>query len=74
MYSNLNYKGAAMNDKYNQSHNKDLTAHAAINNISKEDRQVNELIRVLKYIINSAGFEVIGRIQLRNIESRRKYL
>lgn len=63
-----------MNDKYNKSHNKDLTAYAAINNISREDKQVNELVRVLKYIINQSGYEVVGRIGLKNIETGRKYL
>lgn len=63
-----------MTDKYNDSHCKDLTAYEAIENISTEEKRVAELIRVLKYIVNVSGFEVIGRIGLRNRKTGRKYL
>lgn len=63
-----------MTDKYNQSGCKDLTAYEAINNISKEDKQVAELVKVLKYIIHNSGYEVIGRIGLINKKTGRKYL
>ena len=61
-------------NKYNDSHCKDLTAYEAIENISTEEKRVAELVRVLKYIINQAGFEIVGRIGLRNRETGRKYL
>jgi hypothetical protein len=63
-----------MTDKYNDSHCKDMTAYEAIENVSAEEKRVAELIRVLKYIVNVSGFEVIGRIGLRNRETGRKYL
>jgi hypothetical protein len=63
-----------MTDKYNDSHCKDMTAYEAIENVSAEEKRVAELIRVLKYIVNVSGFEVIGRIGLRNKATGRKYL
>ena len=62
------------NDKknpfYNQSGCPDPTAYYALKPIIKDDAALenhkNFLIKVLKYIINNAGFELISRIELRD--------
>lgn len=50
----------------------DRTAYAAVKHMQKEDREqkrLNELISVLKYIINAAGFDLVNRIELQDRES-----
>ena len=46
----------------------DPTAHAALEPIAQEDAalesKVNFLIKVLKFIANEAGFDVLNRIEL----------
>ena len=48
----------------------DPTAHAALEPIAQEDAalegKVNFLIKVLKFIANEAGFDVVNRIELRD--------
>ena len=43
----------------------DPTAHAALKSVERDEaeqqKRVNALIYVLKYIINAAGFDQIGR-------------
>lgn len=55
----------------------DPTATAAIGQVSREqsdtDRRVNEVIKVLKYIIRMSGFELAGRICLIDIKTGREY-
>lgn len=58
-------------DKVNKSHNKDLTAYNAINNVDKEQEQKDELLKHIFYIVNQAGFRVQGRIVLENKRSGR---
>lgn len=53
------------NEKYNGSRCKDLTAYQALNNIDEEHR-VKKLILTIFYIVGLAGYEVEGRITLRN--------
>ena len=53
------------NDKFNGSRCKDLTAYQALNNID-EERKVKKLILTIFYIVSLAGYEVEGRIALRN--------
>lgn len=53
------------NEKYNGSRCKDLTAYQALNNID-EEHKVKKLILTILYIVNLAGYEVEGRITLRN--------
>ena len=38
-----------------------------------DEKRMNELIQILKYIIRLSGFELIGRIALRDKKSGRKY-
>lgn len=55
----------------------DPTAYAAIKNImteeQEEQRQLSALVHCLKYIIRLAGFELVGRVELRHIKSGRTY-
>jgi len=40
---------------------------------SEADKRVNELIKVLKFIIRQSGCELITRIQIRDVKSGREY-
>ena len=50
----------------------DPTAYQAIKNIEREKR-VKELVMVLRWISNIAGFEIMDRIQLRDKKSGKIY-
>lgn len=54
---------------YNQSGCADPTAYHALKNLSDEEKKVNFLIKVLKFIIRESGFELIGRIEIRNTDT-----
>lgn len=51
----------------------DPTAYAATKPISEEEQRVSELVKVLKYIIRLAGFELINRMEFRDRKSGRTY-
>lgn len=51
----------------------DPTAYTATETISKEEQRVTDLVKVLKYIIRLAGFDLINRIELRDRRSGRNY-
>ena len=55
----------------------DPTAYAALLKIHKEEieqqRQVSELINVLKYIIDKSGFELAARIELRDKRTGKEF-
>lgn len=57
----------------NNSGCKDPTAYAATKPITEEEQRVADLVKVLKYIIRLAGFELIARIELRDRRSGRMY-
>ena len=63
--------------KYNQNGYVDPTAYEAISNVIKEekelDKKVHNLINVLKFIIDWAGFELIGRIEIRDKRTRKEF-
>ena len=65
---------AGRNPMFNSSGCKDLTAYHAIGNVIKEekelDKRVHNLISVLKFIIDWAGFELISRIEIRDKKTR----
>ena len=52
---------------------KDPTAFQAMRNVTQEERRVNDLIFVLKFIINLAGFDLIRRIEIRDKSTGREY-
>ena len=55
----------------------DPTAYAAWLNIRQEEveqqRRVSELIRVLKYIIDKSGFELVSRIEIREKRTGKEF-
>lgn len=55
----------------------DPTASAAIGQISREqseaDKRAYDLLKVLRSIIRLCGFELSGRIQLKDAKSGREY-
>ena len=55
----------------------DPAASIAVGQVSREeseaDKRVYDLIKVLKYIIHVAGFELTERIHLKDNESGREY-
>lgn len=55
----------------------DPTAHAALRNIIQEEneqqRRVSELVGVLKYIIDKAGYDLLARIELRDRKTGKEY-
>lgn len=65
------------NPKVNGSGCKDLTAYEAIKNISKkdheQDKKVNDLIKVLKLIIDFWDFDLIGRISIVDRKTGKEY-
>lgn len=57
----------------NKSGLNDPTAYAGEREISREEQRVADLIGCIKYIARMAGFEVINRIEFRNLKSHRTY-
>lgn len=57
----------------NSSGYNDPTAYAAEKRISEEEQRVTEPMKVLKYIVRLAGFELINRIEFRDRRSGRTY-
>ena len=55
----------------------DPTAYEGLKSIIQEenalDREVSTLIKVLKFIISRSGFELISRIELRDVKTGREY-
>lgn len=65
-----------MNGFYNQEGYADPTAYNGIKLASADDaiqNKANFLIKVLKYIIRESGFELIGRIELRDRRSGQEF-
>lgn len=62
---------------FNSSGCKDLTAHEAVTNVSREEyeqrQRVHTLITTLKPIIDWAGFELINRIEIRDKKTRKEF-
>lgn len=55
----------------------DPTASIAVGEVSREQVDTNkracDLVKVLKYIIRAAGFELTERIQLKDTKSGKEY-
>ena len=64
-------------EKLNASGYPDPTAYAAIEKISKEEkelcRKVSELLKVFRNIANFADFEIVGRIHFRDRKTGREF-
>ena len=65
------------NPYYNDSGCADPTAYAALQPIVKEDRELerkaHNLINILKFIIDWAGFDLTARIKLKDKDSGREF-
>lgn len=68
---------ANKNPMFNSSGCKDPTAYIAINQVSKEEAELNQrvhvLVTTLKNIIDWAGFETISRIEIRDKKTRKEF-
>lgn len=64
-------------NKYNPEHYHDPTAMEAINIVMVEeheiDKKAHNLVNVLKFIVDWAGFELVERVQLRHTKSGRVF-
>lgn len=67
----------ADNPKRNSEGYYDPTAYAALRPIIQEEntleREVNALIKVLKYIISKSGFELVSRIEIKDKKTGRVF-
>lgn len=52
---------------------KDPTAGEAISSADRPPKQIVEVIRLIKSVASLAGFEVVGRIRLRDRETGREW-
>lgn len=63
------------NPFFNSSGCPDPTAYKALKDVEADNAQLEGkvafLVKVLKFIINESGFELINRIELRDKETRR---
>lgn len=55
----------------------DPTASNAVGKVNRDESEIDkrayDLVKVLKYIIRTAGFEIVGRIHLKDTKSGREY-
>lgn len=63
--------------KKNKEGYADPTAYTAIRSVLKEEseqqRRVSELVGVVKYIIDKAGFDLLARIEIRDRQTGKEY-
>lgn len=68
---------ASRNTKYNVSGYEDPTAFEALKPMIQEDaaleKKVHNLVNTVKFIVDWAGFETIGRIQIKDKKSGREF-
>lgn len=57
----------------NASGYSDPTAYQAIQAVDEQAKRVDGVIRVIKYIIGLAGFELISRIEIRDRRTGREW-
>ena len=61
------YGGSSMgNPRLNASGLPDPTAYQAVQELSDEERRLNQLVKTLKYIIHLAGYDLEERIVLQD--------
>ncbi|WFD12226.1 hypothetical protein [Tepidibacter hydrothermalis] len=65
------------NPKFNASGCADPTAYEALKPMIKEDaaleKKVHNVVNCVKFIVDWAGFELIGRIQIKDKKSGREF-
>lgn len=63
--------------RYNNEGYADPTAYEGMKDVIREEseaeKRVHDLVKVLKYIINAAGFELSERVQLKDKKIGREY-
>jgi hypothetical protein len=59
--------------KRNGSGYVDPTAYKAITNVSEEDKKVSKVIKTLQAVAHLAGYEIVGRVALRDKETGREW-
>lgn len=63
--------------RYNNEGYADPTAYEGMKDVIREEseaeKRVHDLVKVLKYIINAAGFELSERVQLKDKKTGREY-
>lgn len=63
--------------RYNSEGYADPTAYEGMKGVIREEseaeKRVHDLVKVLKYIVNAAGFELAERVQLRDKKTGREY-
>lgn len=71
----MSITGNKNNPRYNSSGYYDPTAFAAMDRVSKEDAEIEKrlgiLVRILKFTIREHGFELISRIELKDVKTGR---
>lgn len=61
-------------DKYNSEGYKDLTAYYAIKNVEREEKhRVNRVLATIFNMVDLAGFQIEGRIVLRDKRNGKVY-
>lgn len=61
------------NLKLNGSGYKDLTAYEGMKPVVESEKRANKLIKSIKIMSDLAGFDVVGRIQIKDKKSGREY-
>ena len=66
-----------MDDRYNEEHYRDDTAYRAIKKIESVDhmeaRRMRKAVHAAKALFELNGFEIIGRIPVRNLRTGKEY-
>ncbi len=62
-----------MNDKRNASGCKDKTAYEATKHLDMEERRMKKLLDCIKYVANTAGYDIVGRIVLKDQDNEREW-
>lgn len=60
-----------MNTGKNAEGYADPTASAAIGQVSKEEKEVGQLIHLMKDLARICGYEVVGRIAIKDTKTER---
>ncbi len=66
-------QGDKNNPFYNSEGYPNPTAYGVIKEETELEKKVGFLIKILKFIIRESGFELIGRIEIRDVKSGRVF-
>lgn len=66
-------RGDKNNPFYNSEGYPNPTAYSVIKEENELEKKVNFLIKVLKFIIRESGFELVSRIEIRDVKSGRVF-